>query len=129
VLLGWRNECRKIKMMADGMQQRSGASDMAEPNVGNVERVVSSLMGVRMLLDGLYRPSLLRMIVGSALLCRGVTGHSALYRALGLDTRKGLDAIAGTDGPVTRPRRTTAQTPEAPAFTEGPTPGSQTPVA
>jgi hypothetical protein len=116
-------------MMADGMQHSRGASDMAEPNVGNAERVVSSLMGVRMLLEGLYRPSLLRMVVGSALLCRGVTGHSALYRALGVDTRQGLDAIGGHDRPAARPQPTTAQTPVAPAFTDGPTPGAQTPVA
>lgn len=82
--------------MADGIQQAGQAADAADTNVGNVERVVSSLIGVRMLLDGLYRPSLLRMIMGSALLCRGVTGHSALYRMLGLDTRQVLDAARGT---------------------------------
>ncbi|MFO1057073.1 MAG: DUF2892 domain-containing protein [Dongiaceae bacterium] len=81
--------------MADGIQKAEQAADAADTNVGNVERVVSSLIGVRMLLDGLYRPSLLRMIMGSALLCRGVTGHSALYRMLGLDTRQGLDAAHG----------------------------------
>ena len=87
--------------MADGIQQ-AGQADAADTNVGNVERVVSSLIGVRMLLDGLYRPSLLRMIMGSALLCRGVTGHSALYRMLGLDTRQGLDAARGP-APATPP--------------------------
>jgi hypothetical protein len=90
---------------------------MAETNVGNVERVVSSLIGVRMLLDGLYRPSLLRMIMGSALLCRGVTGHSALYRALGLDTRQGLDAIGV--GKARRPSGGAAAAPPARSFAEG----------
>jgi hypothetical protein len=81
--------------MADRNQQGGQSGDSAETNIGNVERVVSSLVGVRMLLDGLYRPSLLRMIIGSALVCRGVTGHSALYGVLGLDTSKGLEAIGG----------------------------------
>lgn len=100
--------------MADG--QRHDGADAAETNVGNVERVVSSLIGVRMLLDGLYRPSLLRMIMGSALLCRGVTGHSALYRALGLDTRQGLDAIGG--GEARRPAGSTAGAPAPRSFAE-----------
>jgi len=108
--------------MVDRMQQGGRATDMAEPNVGNVERVVSSLMGVRMLLEGLYRPSLLRMILGSALLCRGVTGHSALYRLLGVDTRQGLDAIGGSERPATQTR------PAAP-FTASPPQGAPAPLA
>ena len=103
--------------MADGIQQ-AGQADAADTNVGNVERVVSSLIGVRMLLDGLYRPSLLRMIMGSALLCRGVTGHSALYRMLGLDTRQGLDAARGPV-PTTPPAPPFAAASPPPSYPAG----------
>jgi hypothetical protein len=113
--------------MADGMQERRGADELAAPNVGNVERVVSSLMGVRMLLEGLYRPSLTRMILGSALLCRGVTGHSALYRLLGLDTRWGPDAIGGDERPAREPRP--VGTSGAASFAAAPAPEAPTPAA
>lgn len=58
-------------------------------NVGNAERSVSAGVGAALLINGVVRPSLLHAalaMAGVALVQRGVTGHCALYRALGIDT-------------------------------------------
>jgi len=60
-----------------------------EPNVGTAERIGSAIVGAVLIGRALLRPSLGRLIAafgGAALLQRGLTGHSALYRALGVDT-------------------------------------------
>ena len=60
-------------------------------NVGDGERLASGFGGALLLGYGLARPSLLGTLaaVGGALLLeRGLTGACALYRALGVDTRR-----------------------------------------
>jgi uncharacterized membrane protein len=57
-------------------------------NVGQTERMVSMVVGGPLVLYGLARRSvggLLLAAVGGDLLYRGVTGHSPLYHALGID--------------------------------------------
>ena len=58
-------------------------------NVGNGERTVSAALGAALLINGVVRPSLWHTLLalgGAALLQRGLTGHCALYRGLGIDT-------------------------------------------
>jgi uncharacterized membrane protein len=60
-------------------------------NVGQAERIVSTLLGGALLLSTLRRPSLTRapLALGAgALLHRGVTGHCYAYRALGVNTAR-----------------------------------------
>lgn len=60
-----------------------------EQNVGDVERVLSSMVGGVLLLSALRSPtpgSAARLVGGTALLHRGVTGHCYLYSAMGRDT-------------------------------------------
>lgn len=56
-------------------------------NVGTAERIGSSIAGAALIARAIARPSLARLIVavgGWTLLQRGLTGHCALYQALGI---------------------------------------------
>ena len=67
-------------------QSRRGARSV---NVADTERWLSVLLGGGLMALGLKRGSrdgLVLSLGGGALLYRGVTGHSFLYRALGIDT-------------------------------------------
>jgi uncharacterized membrane protein len=67
----------------------------AGQNVGDKERIVSSLAGAGLAAYGLshLRPgSLLLAGVGGALIYRGVSGRCMAYRALGIDTAHGSPA-------------------------------------
>lgn len=58
-------------------------------NVGEIERLFSSMLGGLMLIGGLSRRSIPGYAVaasGAALLYRGATGHCKVYESLGLDT-------------------------------------------
>jgi uncharacterized membrane protein len=58
-------------------------------NVGTVERIGSTLIGATLVFRALARPSFGQIVLalgGAALLQRGLTGHCALYAALGIDT-------------------------------------------
>lgn len=58
-------------------------------NVGTGERIACGLAGAALLANGIRRPSALNAglaLMGGALLQRGLTGHCALYRRLGIDT-------------------------------------------
>jgi len=60
-----------------------------EHNVGDAERVVSSVVGGALLLSALRTPtpgSAARLLGATALLHRGVTGHCYLYSAMGRST-------------------------------------------
>jgi uncharacterized membrane protein len=62
---------------------------VAAMNVGTFERIGSTIMGTALILRALGRPSLGRIalvIGGTALLQRGITGHCAAYRSLGIST-------------------------------------------
>ncbi|MBI2206212.1 MAG: SRPBCC family protein [Candidatus Rokubacteria bacterium] len=69
--------------------QTSGRGDFASGvNVGDTERMVSAVAGGALLLFGLARGALGGYAlagVGAALAYRGLSGHSILYRRLGLD--------------------------------------------
>ena len=66
-------------------QQRRGARLV---NVGATERWLSLLLGGGFFLSGFRRGSngIFSSVLGGALICRGVTGYSPLYRILGIDT-------------------------------------------
>jgi hypothetical protein len=58
-------------------------------NIGEIERVVSSILGGTLLLGGLVRRSLPGLAIAAtdvAFLYRGATGHCKVYESLGLDT-------------------------------------------
>jgi len=60
-------------------------------NVGDTERVISSILGGTLLIGGLTRrslPGLVFAATGAALLYRGATGHCTLYESLGMDTHR-----------------------------------------
>lgn len=67
-------------------QRRRGA---ATANVGRAERWLSAVVGGALMVVGLKRGARqgwLPAVVGGSLFYRGVSGHSPLYRALGIDT-------------------------------------------
>jgi uncharacterized membrane protein len=58
-------------------------------NVGNTERIGSTIAGLALISRAIARPTLGRIalaVAGAALLQRGLTGHCAFYEALGIDT-------------------------------------------
>lgn len=67
-------------------QKRNGTCGC---NVGETERLLSALSGGVMILQGLRKRSPLGLAIaaiGMGSVYRGVTGHCALYEALGVDT-------------------------------------------
>lgn len=94
-------------------------------NIGEIERVVSSILGGTLLLGGLARrslPGLALAATGAAFLYRGATGHCKVYESLGLDTYRntlnsdrtlgllyetaGLEDSIEEEHPSSKPRRT-----------------------
>jgi uncharacterized membrane protein len=75
-------------------------------NVGDAERIGSTIAGLVLISRAVAKPTLGRIVlavVGGALLQRGVTGHCSMYKALDIDTmgvrRKPRNAVG--DDPVT----------------------------
>lgn len=69
--------------------ENAGQETQSGQNIGEIERVVSSILGGTMLLGGLAKRSLPGFAIaatGAALLYRGATGHCTVYESLGLDT-------------------------------------------
>ena len=60
------------------------------PNVGKVERLISTLSGAGLIVYGLMKPSrtktALSLLGAGALIYRGATGRSCIYKALGIGT-------------------------------------------
>lgn len=75
-------------------------------NVGTAERVGSTIAGVVLIARAIARPTIARLalaVAGTALLQRGLTGHSYLYQALGIDTygrAAGMPRNAAGEDPV-----------------------------
>jgi uncharacterized membrane protein len=63
--------------------------ETAKQNVNQVERIASTVLGGALLIRSLTRRSPVGRILGIALLYRGVSGHSYLYQALGVNTAYG----------------------------------------
>lgn len=62
-----------------------------EINVPKTERIASVALGAGLILFGLYRRSLggaVAGLAGAALIARGASGHCALYRNLGINSRQ-----------------------------------------
>lgn len=73
-----RRECAENRRQTQGGQ-----------NIGEMERLFSSILGGTMLIGGLARrslPGLAMAATGAAFLYRGATGHCKVYESLGLDT-------------------------------------------
>ena len=69
--------------------QNENQETQSPQNVGEIERLFSSMLGSLMLVGGLSRrsvPGLAVAATGAALLYRGATGHCQVYDSLGLDT-------------------------------------------
>ncbi|SDJ49234.1 SRPBCC family protein [Natronorubrum texcoconense] len=75
----------------------------SQTNVGRFERAVSAVVGGALVWRGLRRRSLGTALAGGALVSRGISGHSRLYRRLGIDTATdhgGLAVDSTTDRPT-----------------------------
>ncbi len=70
--------------------------ETAKVNIHQTERIVSAGLGAVLLLRSLSRPSLSGVALASALLYRGISGHSYLYQALDISTN-------GTGTPANAP--------------------------
>src|SRR5262245_51241270 len=59
-------------------------------NIGRLDRLISTIGGAGLIFYGLMKPSrtktTLTLLTGGALICRGATGHSMVYKALGIGT-------------------------------------------
>ncbi len=67
----------------------NSTSTQTEQNVGQKERVLSTLAGSLLLATGLRKKRPYRMayeLVGAALMKRGTTGHCMMYESLGINT-------------------------------------------
>jgi uncharacterized membrane protein len=58
-------------------------------NVNDKERTISAVLGALLLVRGLSRGSLLRLLAGGGLLYRGLKGHSYLYERFDINTAGG----------------------------------------
>lgn len=82
---------RKRKQREAKQHQRAGNANQEAQgprNVGEIERVFSSILGGLMLIGGLSRrsvPGLALAATGAAFLYPGATGHCQVYESLGLD--------------------------------------------
>lgn len=63
--------------------------ETAKQNVNQVERIASTVLGGALLIRSVTRRSPGVGVIGIALLNRGVSGHSYLYQALGVNTANG----------------------------------------
>ena len=83
---------RKKKQREADQQGRAGNGGQeiqGGRNVGEIERVISSVLGGTLLIGGLSRRSLSGLALaatGAAFLYRGATGYCKIYESLGLDT-------------------------------------------
>ncbi len=76
-------------------QRNQAAGACPRPNVGNGERIASTLIGGALLLGGISRGGLRGLLLGlggGALIKRGATGHCQLYQAMGMDTAQSNEA-------------------------------------
>ena len=84
---GRKRKQREAERQEDA--QHANQEIQGPQNVGEIERLFSSLLGSLMLIGGLSRrsvPELALAATGAALLYRGATGHCKVYESLGLDT-------------------------------------------
>ena len=85
---------RKRRQREAEQKERAGNANQetqGPQNVGEIERVFSSILGGMMLIGGLSRrsvPGLALAATGAAFLYRGATGHCKVYAYLGLDTNR-----------------------------------------
>jgi uncharacterized membrane protein len=85
---------RKRKKQEAEQQERVEAANQESQglqNIGEIERVFSSILGGMMLSTGLSRrslPGLAFAATGVAFLYRGATGYCKVYEFLGLDTHR-----------------------------------------
>ena len=85
---------RKRKLREAEREERAGNGNQdtqGPPNVGEIERVFSSILGGMMLIGGFSRrsvPGFALAVTGAAFLYRGATGRCKVYESLGLDTNR-----------------------------------------
>lgn len=96
-------ELRLPKPITDILSNRPAAGSLLPVNVNPWERFGSMLLGSGMVLSGLMRGrgrGLVMALLGGGMVYRGMTGHSYLYDALGIDTttHKPSTAVSAQQG-------------------------------
>ncbi len=79
-----------------------GEGRQGNQNIGETERVVSTVLGGALLVGGLARrswPGLAMAATGAAFLFRGATGHCMVYESIGLDTNRDTSNPDRASGP------------------------------
>ena len=87
------NSGHKNTREAERIERHENASQKSRVtrNIGDMERLISSILGGSLLIGGLTRRSLPRVALvatGAAFLYRGATGHCKVYESLGIDTHR-----------------------------------------
>ena len=101
---------KKKQREAERRERARNASQKTKKsqNIGDLERVVSTILGGTLLVRGLARrsiPGLAIAATGAAFLFRGGTGHCMIYESLGLSTyRNSLNHDRFVDLPPEPPR-------------------------
>lgn len=100
---------RKKTRATEGRDGNANDGNQVHQNIGDTERMVSSILGGTMLLSGLTRrtlPGLALAAAGAAFLYRGGSGHCMVYESMGLDTHRApLNADRSSGPPHKAPRR------------------------
>ncbi len=81
-----QRDAERYQRAGNGNQETEGPQ-----NVGEIERVFSSILGAMMLIGGLSRrsvPGLALAAAGAACIYRGATGYCKVYESLRLDTHR-----------------------------------------
>ncbi len=71
-------------------------------NVNPTERTISALAGGALLIQGFFRRSFAGPVLAAPLLYRGISGHSFLYQALGINTTDANQQSSNNDAVVER---------------------------
>ena len=103
-----RSTEQKTRQQTEGRDRHGNACQerQANQNIGDTERLVSSVLGGALFVGGLARrswPGLAMAATGVAFLFRGVTGHCTIYESIGWDSNKD----------TSKPDRASRQPPEA----------------
>ena len=94
----------RSRQQSERRERRGNAGEERQDNqnIGDTERLVSSVLGGALLIGGLARrswPGFAIAATGVAFLFRGATGHCPVYESIGLDTNRDTSNSGRSSGP------------------------------